>query len=159
MESVPSDRLLTLRGTLKRIGNFDSSTFEGRLIFQKTVYFLQVFKFDFGYKFNWYVYGPYSKELADDGFSITDTNSSKEIKFVNDDFEKRFSVLLAFLGSRKNDPKWLELLASIDFLTRSYPNKNKVDILNIIKTKQTYFTETEFNEAYKYLQNLGILQM
>jgi uncharacterized protein YwgA len=138
---------------LKSTGNFKNSSFEGRLIFQKTVYFLQVFKINLGYNFKWYIYGPYCKELADEGYKLGSVGSLNKIHFVTTDVELMFNKFLKFLGDKKNDVRWIELMASIDFLRRAYPQKTKLDILKNIKSKQTYFTDKEFEDGWTYLQS------
>jgi uncharacterized protein YwgA len=45
-------------------------TFAERLLLQKRVYFIQQFGAPLGYSFGWYVHGPYSSDLARDGFEI-----------------------------------------------------------------------------------------
>ncbi len=148
---IMDERLFILKGILKRIGNFDVKTLNGRLLFQKAVYFLQVFRFNLGYKFNWYIYGPYSSGLAKDGFSIKDLKDVPEMKFVNSDFEIIFQQFDKFLSTIKNDPRKMELLASIDFLRRLNPDKGR-DFINLeVKKKQTHFEDNEIIEAWDYL--------
>ncbi|MHA1731449.1 MAG: hypothetical protein ACTSU5_05875 [Promethearchaeota archaeon] len=46
------------------------NNFSNRLVLQKTIYLIQKLGFDLGYRFNWYLRGPYSPSLAADGFYI-----------------------------------------------------------------------------------------
>ncbi|MGQ0791479.1 MAG: hypothetical protein ACT4NJ_04545, partial [Nitrosopumilaceae archaeon] len=42
----------------------DISTFSKRKQIQKLTYLLEVFGFDLGFKFSWYVHGPYDSRLT-----------------------------------------------------------------------------------------------
>ena len=61
---------------IKDVGNFDMSEFEGRLTFQKTVQLLQSFGIDMGYRYNWYLRGPYCPDLTRAGFELKDVMQS-----------------------------------------------------------------------------------
>jgi hypothetical protein len=58
----------------------DMQNFEDRLLLQKRVYFLQEFGIPFEYSFGWYIRGPYSSELADDGF---ENESISKLSYTN----------------------------------------------------------------------------
>jgi uncharacterized protein YwgA len=58
-------------------------TFTERLLLQKRVYFIQQFGAPLGYSFGWYAHGPYSPELARDGFEIENVS-----KIVNRDWTR-----------------------------------------------------------------------
>ena len=105
-------------------------------VYQKTVYFLQEYGIDLRYAFNWYIYGPYSKRLADDGFDISKTyENTKPLQFVKPEVEERFEEFLEFIEPIKNDPYNLELAASIHALLKM--GLDKESIRHRIKTKQT----------------------
>jgi uncharacterized protein YwgA len=74
-------KLEELGGILKRIGNYNpemfESSFNDRLIFQKTIYLLQAFGLYLGYYFSWYIHGPYSTTLTRDGFALIDKYSER----------------------------------------------------------------------------------
>lgn len=156
------ERVLTLGGLLKRIGNFSPQLFEKsfdkRLIFQKTVYLLQAFGVYLGYKFSWYISGPYSSHLARDGFKLIQRfKEAPNVRFTKASSEEKFSVFLEFLGDRTNDADWLETLASIHFLRRVYPKKDKREIQDMILQKQPHLTTKEFEEAWVHLEESGLL--
>ena len=152
-------KLLFLSGLLKRVGNLNLNTFEGRVIFQKTIYFMQVFGINFGYSFNWYIYGPYSPELTKDGYRLKEEKILEKVpklKFVNPELEDKFNKFLDFI-SKKKSAKWLELLASIHFLVQLLTKKGKNEIMKIILKKQTHFTKEDFEEAWGYLKKEGLI--
>ena len=151
-------RVRLLGGILRRIGDFNLSEFSERLRFQKTVYFLQVFGIYLGYRFSWYVYGPYSPDLARDGFQWKPIRDQiPPIAFSNAETEKKFDDLLSFLGEHKKISRNLELLASIHFLSRLDPKFSKEDIIDRVKAKQWYFNEPVARKAWDYLGKFGLI--
>jgi uncharacterized protein YwgA len=148
-----------LGSIIKRIDNFDMDTFKGRLILQKRVYFLQTFGVYLGYNFSWYIYGPYSSELADDGYKLTACYKDiPQAVFANAEIEKGFEAFLSFLGDKKNDAEWLELLASIHFLKRLYTKESKTQILERVRKKQEYFNEKMCENGWMFLVKQGLIK-
>jgi uncharacterized protein YwgA len=45
-------------------------TLEGRILFQKKVYFLQQFTGSLNYDFGWYTYGPYLYDVTAAGYTV-----------------------------------------------------------------------------------------
>ncbi len=153
------DKFLFLLSLIATIGSVDfkkfTSSIDERLKFQKTAYFLKVFGFDFGYKFDWYVYGPYSTELASDGYEFAkDLKEVEPLELLDEDLKKGFQKLIEFIGDKKSDSKWLELLASTDFLRRS--GKTEKEIEKIILGKATPFKHDEFVKGWEHLKKLKI---
>src|SRR6266571_2039516 len=103
MESI-SGRSQLLGSLLKRVGNFNVDTFPRRLTFQKTVYFLQVFGFYLGYRFSWYLYGPYSPALTKDGFELRGfIDKMSEAGFPETEPEQKFQEFLRFIQPFKDN--------------------------------------------------------
>ena len=112
-----------------------------------------------GYAYSWYIYGPYSVQLARDGFAVAPiVNNIPKIKFVKEEHEKAFQQFSDFLGERKDDANWLERLASIHFLKKIYPSLTKGDIVERVRHKQTYFTKKQCLEAWDYLHKYNLLK-
>lgn len=142
---------------LKRIGGFSMKDFDSRLAFQKKVYFLQRFGIGLGYNFNWLIHGPYSPELASDGFQL-ESMKPKEVKveFSDSSIEDNFMRFSAFLGKYKSN-HMLELLASIDFLSRN--GFSKEEVINMVKNKKEHFEVSEIKEGFKMLEQEGSLNV
>ena len=162
MSSTPqpslSKRLEVLGGLLRRLDSFDMSTFKGRLILQKTVYLMQSMGIFLGYRFNWYVYGPYSPELARHGFELGQRYQEVEpYEFHGESHRKSFARLIDFLGSKRKNPIWLEAVASIHFQRKLNPAKPKEQILLDIKNKQPYFNLEICRDAWDALESAGLL--
>lgn len=152
-----------LGGLVRRFGNFDShsfiSSFDSRLIFQKTIYLLQAFGLFLGFKFSWYIRGPYSSLLAHYGYKLAKTKRDIPLaRFSRMKSEKRFEQFSRFLGSRKDDAEWLEILASIHLLRNLYPSYSKVKILRLVASKQPYFSMSICKEAWTHLEKYGLIE-
>ena len=121
--------LIALRLYLKALGVDESLPIEkkdDRKALQKLVYLGQVAGADLGYRFSWYLMGPYCSDLADDYFAL-----KASLAFVDEQVGRRslHPSILRSLDSlraairRPNDCEladhdWLELLASYDYLIR-----------------------------------------
>lgn len=153
------ERALVLGAIVKRIGTLDMDSFDGRLLLQKWVYLLQAFGLFLGYRFKWYLYGPYSSELASDGFEISSLfHKIPKGRFAKKTSEKRFSDFRSFLDVGIDNPEWLELLASIHFLNKLYRSRNKEEIIKMVMKKQTYFTREKCEIAWNHLEQHGLLR-
>jgi len=147
-----------LCGVLRRIGNYSVEGFQNRLKLQKTVYLLQAFGIYLGYEYNWYLYGPYSPGLARDAYEVSPRLGLLEpVRFADDETEMRFQVFTEFLGEYKDDPQWLELVASLHMLNRVYEGKNQKDIFRRMAKKQPYLTEANRLAAWNHLQDFGLV--
>lgn len=146
----------TLVSILKRIGEYDIDFFKDRLLLQKHVYFLQSFGVYLGYRFSWYLHGPYSPQLTRDCFDgATSGTVPHDVAFTASG-EENFSCFLRFLGDKKKDAVWMEILASLHFLTKAYPRRNKTEIFGIVMRKQPYLNDkNKCEEAWSYLKRFG----
>jgi uncharacterized protein YwgA len=161
-EKEEETKILLLGGLLRRIGNFDqqsfASSFDQRLILQKTVYLLQAFGLFLGYGFSWYIRGPYSPLLAHHGYNLAKAKKKVPlVRFTTKKSEKKFDEFLDFLSSKKDDADWLEILASIHLLRRLYPNYSKVKILKLVESKQPYFSKEICEKAWNDLKKYGLV--
>lgn len=153
------ERIRILGGILKRIDNFRMDSLDSRIVFQKTVYFLQVFGIRLNYDFSWYHYGPYCPLLVRDGFVLKENIKSMDaVCFENKELEVKFNNFINFLGKGKNDYVWLEALASVHFLRNAYPALKKEDILRVVKDKQPYLNSgTIVEDAWYFLEAFNLI--
>lgn len=123
--SLAKDRRRRLLSALQELGKkVDLSSLGSRVVFQKTVYFLQEFGIELGYDFGWYVLGPYSTSLARDAFEIdTIQQALVSIKGFLDPSHEVSKTMKGFFKdldeiSSETKPKeyWYELLSSLHFL-------------------------------------------
>ena len=144
---------------LKDIDNFDMSSFSGRLLFQKTVQLLQSFGIDLGYRYNWYLRGPYSPDLAKDGFELKDVVPRLRdipIEFENKTDKARYDRFTAFMSDKKDDPDALEIASSICFLHKEGLDKGTV--LRLAAGKRSYFTMEECEKLWGELEEHGVVE-
>ena len=147
-----------LGGVLKRIGNYDPHLFEEdfdqRLILQKTVYLLQAFGLFLGYRFNWYLRGPYCVSLARHGYELVDLyDKVSEATFVNENAEERFKSFLKFMPKIKDDAEMLEIIASTHFIKKRTPNITKERLFNLMRSKILTIDRKDIEEALHILKD------
>ena len=139
------------------------SNFKKRLEFQKTTYLLQEAGADLGYRFGWYLHGPYSSSYADDAYSLA--TLPKEYfdsiqESVDENVLQKVRDLLDSIPTTKSKSYWLEILSCVHFVKKhSYPKvsskKQVVDYL--LQMKGDRFSENEISRAYDLLQNKNFL--
>jgi uncharacterized protein YwgA len=156
------DNIDILGGILRRIGNFDpadfNENFTERLILQKTVYLMQTFGLNIGYRYSWYLRGPYSPALTRDAFSLIQRyDELPTIRFVSENAEDRFSQFLDFLNGHSHDEEWLEVVASIHFLFERSSNKDRELIWQRIKQKMPTLRRKTYDRCWDELEAMGLL--
>ena len=97
-------------------------TMRDRKTIQKAVYLAQRRGADLGYRFGWYVKGPYSSPLADDYYRL-DKNPDPEPALRLSEADAALlapvrDVLAVPEGVDLHQPEWMELLASVDYLRK-----------------------------------------
>jgi uncharacterized protein YwgA len=152
------ERVFFLGLILRRIARFDIGTFEGRLVLQKTVYLLQSLGFYLGYKFSWYIHGPYSPDLTKDAFKLKPIYKKiPRVKFVDREIEANLAVFKKFVGTKKDDANWLEQLACTHFLKALFPKADKQTIVNRVLSHESHFTKEQCLQAWNYLVKEGLI--
>jgi len=143
-----------LKQVWKELGPFNLDSLNNRIIFQKTIYLLQKIGLDSKYKFSWYLYGPYSSELASHGFNLSKKgNIEVQGPALNAETINKFKTLTKGKGK---DSVWYELVASILFLSEN--NSSKETIFTKIKGHRTYLNnQTSFETAWNKLAELSLI--
>ncbi len=97
-------------------------TMQDRKTIQKAVYLAQRKGADLGYRFGWYIKGPYSPPLADDYYRLDKNRNPEPALRLSEADAKLLAPVRAILsvppGVRLDQPEWMELLASVDYLRR-----------------------------------------
>jgi len=126
------ERIKKLVGFIKYLENanvykFKIDTFEDRLKLQKLVYIARYYGIDLGYNFSEYLRGPYSPELADDYYMLSEKlkdfkdiaatidgeSVEKFVKFIKDNSVDKLEGIatgLMFLSTLKRSNKDKETL-------------------------------------------------
>ncbi len=140
-------------------------SFDDRMALQKTIYLCQQAGVHLGYRYNWYLRGPYSPDLTRDAFDLKAKQGS------GFDETAGWSLDRASLQSMEKirrlwescpesqRPRRLELLASVLFLKRSYDGRNKdvAGLRAILERNEKYFSEDEIRDAIEELVRHGLL--
>lgn len=140
----------------------DISTKDDRLRTQKAVYLGQLTGVDLGYRYSWYVHGPYSTNLTQDYYAFNGLPDAERLECQNSVLNEATKAKLAKakpLFRVPNDvnlqmPQWLELLCSWHYLravakydvTKSTETiqKQKPHVANYIGHADSILTQSEF---------------
>ena len=142
----PYDATLLAFSILKRLDCGGVETFSQRLRSQKIQYFAQVFGISPTYRFNLYLWGPYSPDLANDLFEIKIHNIGVGGgKFLSEELEERFANLKKFIGGKNN--RQLELIATAHWLIKKagYSGAKAEEMLSKLKDATPEEVEYSFN--------------
>lgn len=104
----------------------DIQTIDDRKRIQKAVYLGQLTRVDLGYRFGWYVMGPYSPSLTRDYYKLAEDLQSgdrgyegKKLRSAVLDRLRRIRPLLKVPdGLELSQEEWLELVASYHYLVK-----------------------------------------
>jgi hypothetical protein len=99
-------------------------TVQERKTVQKAIYLGQVAGVDLGYRYNWYVMGPYSPALTRDYFALGESLSSGDDPSNDYELQEAVKTRLARVKPvieppvdvKLRRPEWLELIASVHYL-------------------------------------------
>lgn len=152
------ERAIRLGLILKKIANLNINNFEGRLVLQKTIYLLQSFGFYLGYKFSWYIHGPYSPELTRDAFRLQPIYEEIPMVKFSDKIESCLRDFCVFIGEKENNPDWLEQLACTHFLKALNPKADQEAIVSAVLNHEYHFKRKECEEAWDYLVKHDLIE-
>ena len=130
-----------------------------RIKIQKIVYLLKSGGFIDDFRFNWYIYGPYSPDLTTTIYEVI--RNPSDIVYTYNDLPKneirKFKKLI-FAGEKT--PYDLELLASLQFL-KDQARERKIDPATVKKklvegliTLKPKYNENQVNDAWNKLERI-----
>ncbi|MBN2136236.1 MAG: hypothetical protein JW720_00365 [Sedimentisphaerales bacterium] len=167
------DRIL-LKLVLDEIGleDLEIGDFRSRKILQKKMYLLQLTGVNLGYRYNWYLYGPYCPALANDTFTLRD-EKKYDTEFTNYELNSRTKNKLHIIDSvislpenpQTNEHEWLELLASLHYLRHIayWPGKDDPqfeEVFKKLKESKPHFQDkkTLAEAAWEKLDKAGLVR-
>lgn len=143
-------------------------SFNQRLILQKTVYLLQSAGVRNGYRFRWYLKGPYCTELTSDAFGIVGEGEAgqKELRTWHLDspsgqLVSQLSSLLHRKGEQEHEQaRRLELFASVLFLinTKQCSETDIAGIRQLLADSKKHFSEEDIRQALSELCSYGLIK-
>jgi uncharacterized protein YwgA len=149
-----NNRLARLNFLYQRIfGNdIDMGSFDSRIKLQKLVYILKSEGINLGYDFTWYIRGPYSSDLADDGFHFSNGDGMIP-KYNITDEDRTVLDRLTRVTHLIRDSNTAELVASFLFLKSNYGNGTAQELM----TRKPRFTANQIlnimSEWYRATNN------
>ncbi|MCP1926377.1 hypothetical protein [Bradyrhizobium elkanii] len=120
-------RLLVLQRFIEALGEpADISSIDSRKRFQKAVYLGQLSGVDLGYRYSWYVRGPYSTALTKDYYALAGAQQSGEVapadKLLKPEIVGKLQSITTLFatpaGVNLDASSWYELLASWHYLLK-----------------------------------------
>lgn len=121
-----------LNGVMEKI-DVKIDGFEDRLLLQKSIYLLQILGLDLGYRYSWYIHGPYCPSLTADAYEVKrELEKGTEfgrLKFneIGDQILEKHKRMLEKKPSNLSKVKWAELLTSLHYVNHVQPFPNKVN--------------------------------
>lgn len=150
-------RQIALKLVLDELGMAPSlSTFDDRLILQKTVYLIQQLGVSLGYSYSWYIRGPYSRDLTADAFGELG-GSLPDGWFLETHQKAMLAAAKPFIDSTRSRPdaaRELEKLASVLFVIKT--RQARPDDTDSITSRMTIagkdFSKDEVEDAVRVLR-------
>jgi uncharacterized protein YwgA len=140
-------RKVLLSGFLKWIG-FDrdkivKGRLENRIKVQKLVYFGKKFGLPLHYDFDFYLYGPYSSELADDYYNIRNEEWEEGFLKVDPGIEPSLRKLMG------SDALYLEIASTLDSIMTQNKGVSDNELIEVVaKIKHDRLEKKGKNEDY-----------
>jgi uncharacterized protein YwgA len=126
------------------ISELSLDTFSQRFNIQKRVYLIQLMGYDLGYRYGWYIKGPYCRHLTADAFTLREELAGGQRDYegyklspqATDQIARAKNLWALPNGLSIDSDHWLELLASIHYLKHIvyWPKGAKKDFDAIFKT-------------------------
>ena len=115
------DRLGALVSELSLEPEFSMNEFSSRFRLQKYVYMAEVFGVDLGYKFSWYIHGPYSPDLTRVAFELFQMPKSERPtlslkEWAKDKVRKAKQFVERTKPHDVDELVWLEALSFVHYL-------------------------------------------
>lgn len=144
-----NNRQIALKLMLKDLGVDGSiDTQDDRKRVQKAVYLGQVAGADLGYRFSWYLMGPYSPSLTRDYYDLAESAELEEAPEEGKQLKAALRQPLLGVKSLLNPPKdfksdqsdWLELLASYHYL-RKVSGKSRSEANDVLAREKKHLVD------------------
>lgn len=142
---------------------FNVNNFENRLKLQKYVFIAGFLGLNHGYTFNRYLRGPYSRELADDYYSLPRLDDLERAGDYSQHLENFDNEKFLDVTSKKS-PRWLEIAATILSVWNDYrgifrEGELKTRIIDTVTNIKSTATPAEISEKFEELERKKVLQL
>lgn len=160
------ERLIAFLKAIEKIGGkrFTIRTFHDRLWLQKIVYIAKHFGINLEYNYSLYIRGPYSKELADDYYTI-EREFGEDLPNIEDPSIEISTLKKLWDFVKERDIGELELIATILMIESKYgallrsisPSERDKLLIKAIKSIKPYFTEEKISKALNELREWELI--
>jgi hypothetical protein len=148
------------------------SSFAQRLVIQKEIYLTQLAGLDLGYRFSWYIHGPYCRELTSDAFQLVESLESDEsipadrsLIPLAKEFTRKAKTIWENRPQNVTSSDWLELLASLHYLKHIVywpggvrPSEFDEVFAALVKSKPKFeWRQSQALPAWNRLRDVGLL--
>lgn len=141
----------------------DIETVEKRKLIQKAVYLGQRSGVDLGYRFSWYLMGPYSTSLTQDYYKLVEALNTGDSEYKKRKLKENFKEKLVKVKEifkvpdnvKLSEHGWLELLASLHYL-ENISKFNESEIKEKLKKEKPDLCKN-IEDAKIVLQRAGAL--
>lgn len=144
--------------------SMDMSDFSERLFLQKNFYLMQLFGVDLGFRFNWYLRGPYCPALTKVAFEIKEDQSFCSNSVLKEHVAKRIQQFREWATSSRpsgvQEIDWLELLASLHYLRHiAYlkVRKTRKSVCDELHIRKNWYSNDQINAAWDALEEIGLI--
>ena len=133
-------------------------TFSERKRLQKLTYLIEVFGIDLGFKFSWYLHGPYNKNLT----KVLYREQEAMDRPVQERFEReeeKINLLREFLGREIHSGRDLELIVSLHYLLTLARKGEEEDesAIERLRELKPFFSREEIDYQYRRItENIPI---
>ncbi|MDE1818300.1 MAG: hypothetical protein KGI19_06830 [Thaumarchaeota archaeon] len=161
---MQQDRSIGLAGLFSGIGKTISmDKFEDKLEVQKIAYIAQEYGINLGYPFEWYLRGPYCKQVSEDAHAILDTKAENVSPSTAGLDEQQVKELGNILRPFINNPEWLEIAGSLLYLrNENYARKQLDQIIGYMLEDLTYgyknFNESLVRKVLSDMVKIGLIK-
>jgi len=164
---------IELKLVLDAIGQeLNLGTFQDRLRIQKKLYLAQLTGLDLGYRFSWYLYGPYCRELTNDAFRLAEQireglrdHETRQLSPIARTLSSRATTIWGDAPTGPSEDDWLELLASLHYLRHIsfWPQDRRRDFDEVfaalVDSKPRFRgRKSEASLAWARLEQVGLIQ-
>lgn len=135
----------------------NANTLSDRLRIQKIVYMLEELGAQIGFKFIWYIHGPYSPELTKVYYNPL-TEGTKEKIQINEDAIRKLKRLI---GDDVERVDMLELIASLIVLIKYGRNSginSRKKIYEFIYARKPHFSDEDIDYCWNKLKVSGLFE-
>ncbi len=136
--------------------------FDDKLEVQKIVFLAQESGIDLGYSFEWYIRGPYCKQVSKDAHIILDSNQNTISPNEANLDEEKIRGFKELLKPHLDDTEWLEIAASLLYLkNENYADDELDQIIGYLLEDLTYgyknFDETLVRQVLAEMVRLNLI--